>query len=70
MIGIIVLGDYYYKKDSIVKKLGRVASIPVGKKFLGRVINRWENPSMGKALSTPKVNRLRKLRLESSSDQM
>ncbi|NMA13164.1 MAG: F0F1 ATP synthase subunit alpha [Chloroflexi bacterium] len=48
-IGIIVLGDYYtIKEDSIVKKLGRVASIPVGKKFLGRVINPLGEPIDGK----------------------
>lgn len=48
-IGVIVLGDYYsIKEDSLVKKLGRVVSIPVGKKFLGRVINPLGEPIDGK----------------------
>lgn len=48
-IGVIVLGDYYsIHEGSIVKKLGRVVSIPVGKKFLGRVINPLGEPIDGK----------------------
>lgn len=48
-IGVIVLGDYFsIKEGSIVKKLGRVVSIPVGKKFLGRVINPLGEPIDGK----------------------
>ena len=48
-IGVIVLGDYFtIKEGSIVKKSGRIASIPVGKGLLGRVINPLGEPIDGK----------------------
>lgn len=48
-IGVIVLGNYFtIKEGSIVKKTGRIASIPVGEGLLGRVINPLGEPIDGK----------------------
>ncbi len=48
-VGVIVLGDYFsIKEGSIVRKLGRIASVPVGKEFLGRVVNPLGEPLDGK----------------------
>jgi F-type H+-transporting ATPase subunit alpha len=48
-VGAIVLGDYFsIKEGSIVRKLDRIASIPVGNHFLGRVINPLGEPIDGK----------------------
>ena len=48
-IGVIVLGNYFtIKEGSIVKKAGRIASIPVGEGLLGRVINPLGEPIDGK----------------------
>jgi F-type H+-transporting ATPase subunit alpha len=48
-IGVMVLGNYLsIKEGSIVKKAGRIASIPVGKGLLGRVINPLGEPIDGK----------------------
>ncbi len=47
-VGVIVLGDYFsIKEGSIVRKLGRIISIPVGDGFLGRVINPLGEPIDG-----------------------
>ncbi len=40
MVGVIILGDYrHLKEGEIVKRTGRILSIPVGKQFVGRVID-------------------------------
>src|SRR6476660_8239951 len=39
-IGVVVLGDYTgIEEGQQVKRTGRVLSVPVGDKFLGRVVN-------------------------------
>jgi F-type H+-transporting ATPase subunit alpha len=48
-VGVIVLGDYFtIKEGTVVRKLGRIVSIPVGNDFLGRVINPLGEPIDGK----------------------
>lgn len=48
-VGVIILGNYLtIKPGMIVKQLNRIASIPVGKRFLGRVINPLGEPIDGK----------------------
>lgn len=48
-VGAIVLGNYLtIKPGMVVKQLNRIASIPVGPRFLGRVINPLGEPIDGK----------------------
>lgn len=48
-VGVIVLGNYLtIKPGMVVKQLDRIASIPVGPRFLGRVINPLGEPIDGK----------------------
>lgn len=53
-VGVIVLGDYLtIKPRMVVKQLDRIASIPVGYRFLGRVINPLGEPIDGKGSIHP-----------------
>jgi F-type H+-transporting ATPase subunit alpha len=48
-VGIIILGDYsQIKEGDIVKRTGRVMSVPVGPQFVGRVVNALGQPIDGK----------------------
>ncbi len=48
-VGVIILGNYLsIKPGMVVKQLNRIASVPVGVRFLGRVINPLGEPIDGK----------------------
>ncbi|MBI3335224.1 MAG: F0F1 ATP synthase subunit alpha [Candidatus Portnoybacteria bacterium] len=48
-IGAVILGDYgHIKEGDIVKRTGKVLSVPVGKELLGRVVNPLGEPLDGK----------------------
>jgi F-type H+-transporting ATPase subunit alpha len=48
-VGVIILGsDKEIKEDDIVKRTGKIASVPVGDAMLGRVVNALGQPIDGK----------------------
>ncbi|MDQ7025066.1 MAG: F0F1 ATP synthase subunit alpha [Anaerolineae bacterium] len=48
-VGVIILGDYDdIQEGDVVSPLGRIASVPVGKGLLGRVVDALGNPVDGK----------------------
>ncbi len=48
-VGVIVLGDYSgIEEGSLVRSLGRIASVPVGDGLIGRVVNALGEPIDGK----------------------
>src|SRR6185437_460572 len=57
-IGVVVLGDYAgIEEGQQVKRTGRVLSVPVGDKFLGRVVNPLGEPIDGKGDIEPETRR-------------
>ena len=54
-LGIVILGDYsQIKPGDVVKTTGRILSVPVGEKVLGRVIDPLGQPLDGKEDIQPK----------------
>lgn len=54
MIGSVVLGEYnHLKEGDIVKRTGKVLSVPVGEALLGRVVNPLGEPIDGKGVINP-----------------
>ncbi|MBU4534192.1 MAG: F0F1 ATP synthase subunit alpha [Firmicutes bacterium] len=48
-IGVVILGPYrHIKEGSVVKRTGRIASVPVGDGLIGRVVNPVGQPIDGK----------------------
>ncbi|MCX8083423.1 MAG: F0F1 ATP synthase subunit alpha [Calditerrivibrio sp.] len=48
-VGIVVMGDYeHIKEGDVVKRTGRIASVPVGEALVGRVVNPLGMPIDGK----------------------
>lgn len=48
-VGAVILGEYtHIKEGDLVKRTGKVLSVPVGDKFLGRVVDSMMNPIDGK----------------------
>ncbi|MBT3282567.1 F0F1 ATP synthase subunit alpha [bacterium] len=48
-VGAIIIGDYsHIKEGDIVKRTEKILSIPVGKDFIGRVVDPLSNPIDGK----------------------
>jgi F-type H+-transporting ATPase subunit alpha len=48
-VGIVIMGDYeHIKEGDTVKRTGMIASVPVGKELIGRVINPLGQPIDGK----------------------
>lgn len=48
-VGVIIMGDYDdIQEGNTVSSLGRIASVPVGKGLLGRVVNALGEPVDGK----------------------
>jgi len=48
-VGIVVMGDYeHIKEGDVVKRTGRIASVPVGEALVGRVVNPLGIPLDGK----------------------
>ncbi|MBO8129418.1 MAG: F0F1 ATP synthase subunit alpha [Peptococcaceae bacterium] len=48
-IGVVILGEYkHIKEGDVVKRTGRIASVPVGDALIGRVINPVGQPLDGK----------------------
>jgi len=49
-VGAVMLGDYkHIKEGDIVKRTGRILSVPVGEELIGRVLNSLGQPIDGKA---------------------
>lgn len=48
-VGIVVMGDYeHIKEGDVVKRTGRIASVPVGEALVGRTVNPLGQPLDGK----------------------
>src|SRR6202022_4512705 len=48
-VGVVLLGEYTeIKEGDIVKRTGRIVSVPVGEELLGRVVNALGQPIDGK----------------------
>ncbi|MFA5813507.1 MAG: F0F1 ATP synthase subunit alpha [Patescibacteria group bacterium] len=48
-VGAIILGDYHHiKEGDIVKRTGKILSVPVGEAMIGRVVNTLGQPVDGK----------------------
>ncbi len=48
-IGVVIMGDYAdLREGDLVKGTGRIASVPVGKEMIGRVVNALGQPVDGK----------------------
>ena len=48
-VGVVLLGDYtQIKEGDLVKRTGRIISVPVGEEMLGRVVNALGQPIDGK----------------------
>lgn len=48
-VGVVVMGDYgAIKEGDVVKRTGRIASVPVGPELIGRVVNSLGQPIDGK----------------------
>ena len=48
-VGVVVMGDYLgIKEGDTVKRTGKIASVPVGKELVGRVVNALGQPIDGK----------------------
>ncbi|MFH0857497.1 MAG: F0F1 ATP synthase subunit alpha [Candidatus Magasanikbacteria bacterium] len=49
-VGAVMLGDYkHIKEGDVVKRTGRILSVPVGEELIGRVLNSLGQPIDGKA---------------------
>jgi len=48
-VGIVIMGDYeHIKEGDVVKRTGRIASVPVGEALVGRVVNPLGQPLDGR----------------------
>src|SRR6476646_4315765 len=48
-VGVAIMGEYkHIREGDIVKRTGQIASVPVGKGLLGRVVDALGNPIDGK----------------------
>ena len=48
-VGVVVLGEYHnLKEGQLVKRTGKIVSVPVGEAMLGRVVNPLGEPLDGK----------------------
>lgn len=48
-VGIVIMGDYeHIREGDVVKRTGRIASVPVGEALVGRVVNPLGQPLDGK----------------------
>ena len=57
-VGVVVLGEYYnLKEGQLVKRTGKIVSVPVGEAMLGRVVNPLGEPLDGKGPITVKESR-------------
>lgn len=57
-VGVVLLGsDEGIKEQDLVKRTGKIASVPVGKTLLGRVVNALGQPVDGKGLIVPEEHR-------------
>jgi len=55
-VGVVLLGEYTeIKEGDIVKRTGRIISVPVGEELLGRVVNALGQPIDGKGPITTKT---------------
>jgi F-type H+-transporting ATPase subunit alpha len=62
-VGIVIMGDYeHIKEGDTVKRTGRIASVPVGKELIGRVVNPLGQPIDGKGdLNTDEIDVIEKV---------
>ncbi len=62
-VGAVLLGDYQHiKEGDVVKRTGKVLSIPVGDNFIGRVINPLGDPIDGKGeIKAERVDNIEKI---------
>ncbi|PMP69370.1 MAG: F0F1 ATP synthase subunit alpha, partial [Calditerrivibrio nitroreducens] len=62
-VGIVVMGDYeHIKEGDVVKRTGRIASVPVGEALIGRVVNPLGVPIDGKGpLNTTEYDVIEKI---------
>ncbi|MEF3254217.1 MAG: F0F1 ATP synthase subunit alpha [Deferribacterales bacterium] len=62
-VGIVVMGDYeHIKEGDVVKRTGRIASVPVGEALVGRVVNPLGMPIDGKGpLNTTEYDVIEKI---------
>lgn len=62
-VGIVVMGDYeHIKEGDVVKRTGRIASVPVGEALIGRVVNPLGMPIDGKGpLNTTEYDVIEKI---------
>ncbi len=62
-VGIVIMGEYtHIKEGDIVKRTGRIASVPVGDELKGRVVNPLGMPLDGKGeLGTDKFDVIEKI---------
>ncbi len=62
-VGIVVMGDYeHIKEGDVVKRTGRIASVPVGEALIGRVVNPLGIPIDGKGpLNTTEYDVIEKI---------
>src|SRR5688500_15354721 len=55
-VGVVLLGEYTeIKEGDVVKRTGRIISVPVGEELLGRVVNSLGQPIDGKGPITTKT---------------
>ncbi len=56
-IGVVVLGEFSgIEEGQEVTRTGEVLSVPVGDKFLGRVVDPWATPSTISATSKQRAD--------------
>jgi len=62
-VGIVVMGDFeHIKEGDVVKRTGRIASVPVGDALIGRVVNPLGIPIDGKGpLNTTEYDVIEKI---------
>src|SRR3954471_181827 len=53
-VGAVLLGDYTeIREGDVVKRTGRIISVPVGEELIGRVVNALGQPIDGQGLIAP-----------------
>jgi len=62
-VGVVLIGDYtHIKEGSIVKRTGKILSVPVGEGVIGRVVDPLGNPLDGRgAIDTQTTYRIEKI---------
>ncbi len=69
-IGAVILGDYeHIEEGQLVKRTGNILSVPVGDKFLGRVIDPLGNPMDGLGDIEAETQRILELQAASVIDR-